>query len=472
MIESDVLHRLALSLCGRVQVHQGDDCMARSTGSCVPFLTTAISILIFQFSWAADSTQAQAIPPIVMEGYVTAAHLPDGFDMNGQHVAVSARTAYGKMGDRTASTSSPIREEVRAGAYVSVSGFDIDKTKIFGAQLVLVRDDLSRALSGVGVIVKVIANEPEALYEADGYRIRVTAATKTSFNHDLKSLADVGPNVWIRYEGKLDQHGDLVASRAKFTVVQPKEKKSGPATDYGMDFVAPDLVAKSDGRVRVRRIGKPDAIPADTELQTRISRIGMSLVPEYQRSLADDDPDKIRFAFFAVDDDKVRDVIGSLQGGLVLVPKQMLQRLQNENQIAAMLADGVASSLQRQEMMQARANKIALGEEFAGLALLAFSPGSGVALIGTGLNHDVSNSPALQQQRARVALALMADAGYDVRQAPEAWRLAGPKKLPKNLDKLQYPDLSDYQLSVLNLQYRHWPAAEVQHGDGSRELAR
>jgi hypothetical protein len=32
--------------------------------------------------------------------------------------------------------------------------------------------------------------------------------------------------------------------------------------------------------------------------------------------------------------------------------------------------------------------------------------------------------------------------------------------------------LSDYQLSVLNLQYRHWPAAEVQHGDGSRELAR
>jgi hypothetical protein len=60
----------------------------------------------------------------------------------------------------------------------------------------------------------------------------------------------------------------------------------------------------------------------------------------------------------------------------------------------------------------------------------------------------------MEEQRGRVALALLKDAGYDPWQAPEAWRLVTPKHLPKDLNSLKYPSLGGYQLGILNLQYK------------------
>jgi hypothetical protein len=58
-----------------------------------------------------------------------------------------------------------------------------------------------------------------------------------------------------------------------------------------------------------------------------------------------------------------------------------------------------------------------------------------------------------EEQRGRIALALISDAGYDPRQAPGAWRLLSKKNLPKDLDSLKYPSRSGYQLGILRLQY-------------------
>ncbi len=68
----------------------------------------------------------------------------------------------------------------------------------------------------------------------------------------------------------------------------------------------------------------------------------------------------------------------------------------------------------------------------------------------TGGSFDTTQ---MEEQRARVALALMADAGYDPWQAPEAWRLLAPKKRPKDPDSLAYPERSGYQLRFLDQQY-------------------
>jgi hypothetical protein len=66
--------------------------------------------------------------------------------------------------------------------------------------------------------------------------------------------------------------------------------------------------------------------------------------------------------------------------------------------------------------------------------------------------HEIDK--ALKEQRGRVALELMADAGYDPWQAPEAWRLAEAKKLPGDSSTLKYADRSLYQLGILNLMYK------------------
>jgi hypothetical protein len=53
-----------------------------------------------------------------------------------------------------------------------------------------------------------------------------------------------------------------------------------------------------------------------------------------------------------------------------------------------------------------------------------------------------------------MALQLVADAGFDPWQAPEAWRLLAPKDPPRDVQSIKYPRESKYQLSILNLQYK------------------
>jgi hypothetical protein len=129
--------------------------------------------------------------------------------------------------------------------------------------------------------------------------------------------------------------------------------------------------------------------------------------------------------------------------------------LKSDDQLAAVLADGVAFDLQRQGARIVSTNRVLLGASVAGDIAGAFVPGLGlVAWATTGSVHHEINIQ-MDEERGRIALALMSDAGYDLRQAPEAWRLLAPKHLPANRDALKYPDRSGYQLSVLNLQYRN-----------------
>ncbi len=81
------------------------------------------------------------------------------------------------------------------------------------------------------------------------------------------------------------------------------------------------------------------------------------------------------------------------------------------------------------------------------------------------ISHEYDK--ALKEQRWRVALELMVDAGYDPWQAPEAWRFAEAKKLPADTGTLKYPDRSGYQFAILNLMYKK-PAPTNATESGSR----
>jgi hypothetical protein len=170
--------------------------------------------------------------------------------------------------------------------------------------------------------------------------------------------------------------------------------------------------------------------------------------------MADDDAFKIRFRFYAIDDDRLRSEVCSVQGELILVPRQVMERVKNDSQLAAVLADGVANALQRQGVRRITEERVQLGEEAAGAALVAFAPGVAMVLAADGATPRQGENVLLEEQRGRSALALLADGGYDPWEAPEAWRLLAPKHLPNDLGSLKYPDRSGYQLGILNLQYK------------------
>jgi hypothetical protein len=317
----------------------------------------------------------------------------------------------------------------------------------------------------------VVEAGPEPVYEADGYRIRVTHLTQVSFTDGYKSLADVGPNTWLRYEGKRDRSGDLVATQLICFPAKPVKFKGMGGSE------SPDLAFRPAGSPAVEKAvlqqGGPDVlggkvkiggfgrwggwhtIPANETLQDRVSRVGWSLVPEYQKQLADKDPSKIHFRFYAVDGVMERAEVNS-NNGLILIPTGVVSRLgSDDNRLAAVLADGVAYNLQRQLARSVSVNRVVNSVNALGYATIVFVPWVDVATsLATGI-VNAKIETAAEQQRGRVALALLANAGYDPRQAPEAWRLLAPRHLPRNTSDLKYPDMSGYQLGILNLQYRN-----------------
>jgi hypothetical protein len=87
-------------------------------------------------------------------------------------------------------TSTP---SCRVGTFVQVYGNPHKRTEPWTPDFIKVRDDWNQKISGLSVIDKVVTTGSEPLFRADGYLIRVTAATSISFNEEVKSRADIAP---------------------------------------------------------------------------------------------------------------------------------------------------------------------------------------------------------------------------------------------------------------------------------------
>jgi hypothetical protein len=447
------------------------------------FLLRALLIAAAGIGLCASQAAAQQSTEPALQGYITSVHWPSGFDVNGEHVAVTDDTGFGSIGNNTIRNDGPIRDRTQIGAWVEVFGDENSRKKTVTAKAVYLRDDWDRKREGLGVVIKIIATQPDLIFAADGYRIRVTPSTEISSPEDVKSAAGVHANLWVRYEGKLDKGGVLVATRALF--LPPKSSKvkavkgieeinwkfQAPASSLSggtakgdaqlpYDVSDQQVVLTKDGSVKFGPVSRTYKVPADQALQARVQRVGRSLIPAYQKQLAANDPSKISFRFYAFDDAKGRNEYCSFEG-LVLIPSQIVARLKSDDQLAAQLADCMASDLQRQGSKIVESNRAILGAEAAGLTVGALIPGAGLPIL---IGDDAAAHKLqveLEEQRGRIALQLVADAGYDPWQAPESERLAVEMKPPKDPNAAVYPDIAGYELSILNLTYKKPPASSI-----------
>lgn len=326
--------------------------------------------------------------------------------------------------------------------------------------------DKDKKISGLGIILKGELVDGGRIFQVDGYRVRIRVPGSTvSLNGSLKSIVDITPGNWVRFEGARDEAGVVNAETAEFypagtrtglTAMGPKKVKNSP--DYQQ--VTHNAIIDGQGnllepgkKVRMSDSAGPcgwHRVPADTTLQERVKRIGMRLVPEYQRQLAEDVPARIPFRFYAVEDSKVRSEF-SCSAGLVLVPKNVVERIQNDDQLAAVLADGIAFSLIDQLNSFSALDAVQVGAEAAlfSVWLPVWAGGMGTEMIA---GH--AQVVKLEQESGRIALQLMEDAGYDPWKAPEAWRRLDPKELPKDIQSLECTRKGKYQLNILKLQYK------------------
>ena len=405
------------------------------------------------FGCLSASGQDKGEPAV--EGYITAVRGPNDFDVNGTRVWTSPTVRYGIIGGKAAINLGAVHGALVPGTYVQIVGDVTDKG--INANEVLIAGDWNKQIEGFGVIDRVIEAGPEPIFQADGYRIRIASTTVTKFASGPKTLADVGTNTWLRYEGRRGPGGVLLATHVTF--MKARQSKVAPPEPDPLP-TQPSLIDSRGKLISVHtKVRLSDAggwcgwhkVVMDQAMQERVRRVGMKVIPEYQKQLPDDSPSKIHFRIYVVDDPVFREDLECVEG-LILVPRKVVERLANEDQLAAIMANGVAYSIEAQSA-RLRAEILGFdGAELTGVVVGSFVPGvdAGASVGGLVANHEIEKR--MREQAGRIALTLMADAGFDPRQAPEAWRVLAPKKLPKDLASLKYPTRAGYQLGFLRLE--------------------
>lgn len=400
----------------------------------------------------------QETPRPAIAGYVTAVKSPTVFDVNGTHILCDGKTQFSSSIDGKKHRTSAA-EPAYIGEPLDIYGNANKKTHTIVATEVIVYPPQPTQLSGIAIIA-AIPNSPETtspasrLFRADGYHILVTPKTQTTFDPPLSSLDSVTTNVWIRYSGKLRSDGTLLASTAVFTanIVPKSEDKLRIKNEYDTKAVDPD---SKQSAVSKHFLGvNPKKIPPfnNPAMQARVDRIGASLIPAYQRNLPASDETKINFRFQLIDYPKWRDA-HTLPNGIILVPRQVIERLQNDSQLAAVLADNIATALEKQSFREQPAIHKMTAAQVASDAGGIFVPGLGLATgIANGRIAAAMQRHALEQS-GRVSLAFLHDAGFDVYEAPRTWWLLAPKK-PKDISDIDLPERAAYLYSVIGQIWR------------------
>lgn len=401
-------------------------------------------LLAFSSTFASAQTPAPE-----QDGVVTRATSYADFDVNGLHVVLerfaTVQKGLAQSGNFTHSDAPYIGESV------SVTGYPNRGKKTLHASDVVFHPTFKHTVSGSAMIDRVLssATATEIEVRADGYPIWIRSTTKTKFNDPITSLSNVSTNVWIDYHGTLEDDGTVVADSAAFwpNVLTDREQKLLAKTDYDPAAVSKDSHQNFWSK---QLLGlDPQQIPPyhDAEMQARVDRIGNSLIPAYQRNLPATDERKIVFAFQLIDGPKWHDAL-TMPAGVILVPRQIVEKLKDDSELATVLADNIACALNKQSYITAPKLTAVSAGTIAGTAAGFFVPGLGLATAIASTSSQVTIARNLRQQSGRVSLDLMHEAGYDIQHAPMAWwRLEA--KHPDDPTASNPPDRALYLYSTL-----------------------
>jgi len=398
------------------------------------------------------------------DGYVTRVASNSDFDVNGY------RILCGRKGESflDPSTIKPVtnsdcpRDTPYLGERMTIYGMISGKSKAITADLIEAKSLNLDAIQGSAVIDGIPsgssapAQPDRLLVRADGYWILIDKKTKITYDPSFHSLTDVKLGEWIEYEGTPDGTGIVVALKVKLSPesISQGEENLRAKSDFDPVAVPPDA---KQNLIRVAaREPDPKRFPpySNPAMQARVNEIGNKLIPAYQHNLSDSDPAKIHFQFQLIDTKLIRDGL-PLPNGIILVPHQVVERMQNDSQLAAVLADSIACALERQKYRSLPATRAAEAMALGGL----FVPVVGESIFVNGVSAQVQIQFRLEKQRGRVSLGLLHDAGYDVDQAPIAWWLLAPAK-PKPITEIDMPDRARYLYRILGESW-HNPAASA-----------
>lgn len=388
-----------------------------------------------------------------LSGYITRSVSISDFDVNGYSIISNSQTDH-REGSLQLNKNGG---DVFFGEQVAVYGkIDHKRHKVEATKITFLEPE-PRTLSGIAVIDRIIkpVNGNELLLRADGYVVKIGSGSKVSYASPLTALSDVKANDWITYHGILNPDGILVTDTISFQInhVSDREGKLLKKTTYDPAAV-PAAKKRTTSKYLTEWNPKKTAPYKDQAMQERVTRIGTSLIPSYQRQLPAGDPTKIAFLFQVVDRPNSHEAF-VFPSGIILIPHQVVERLQNDSQVAAVLAYNMAIALEKQEYRMQPAYTSMSVADFATGVGDAFVPGLSLASLAM-YPKSKSMETDLFNQSGRVSLSLLHDAAYDLQQAPVAWWILAAKP-GKNFTETNIPSRSLNLYRTIGLVWTNYP---------------
>jgi Zn-dependent protease with chaperone function len=237
----------------------------------------------------------------------------------------------------------------------------------------------------------------------------------------LKTLADVGPGTVMTYHGREQAEGSVLATSVEF---KRNEMEESEFKLWKQIKIKEKSFNSESGKPAELKVGpdKYKVLPRQA-VQDHVNRLGWSLVPDYQRILPDSNPQKIHFQFRVVQAKSFN--AGTYPMGMIVIHSDVFKVLENEAQLAAVLAHEIAHATQEHTYRQMQHNKKRRTALMIGSLVAAgmgyYSISKILDTVKTAMVQGYGRT--LENQSDRLALQYMVDAGYDVREAPRVWKL-------------------------------------------------
>ena len=270
------------------------------------------------------------------------------------------------------------------------------------------------------------AQKRQSINNTEKVSVTATDGEDTPFL-PLLSLDEIGPNTFLNYEGMRERDGSIAATRLTFmrNELQPNEeqfhKRMRPIVKQ------PNFEKKKPGRLRIG-MHSFKLVPS-REAQSYLRQLGESLIPEYQKNLPREDPNKIHFKFYLVKG-MIPNAFAT-PNGVIVVFATLVEILENEAQLAFVLSHEISHTIQehaRQQMEHKRGERILL--KLGSIAASAFGvPIAPDVLTKTEQAIVAGYSRQHENQADRIGIEYLVSHGYDPREAPRVWEIMAKSTL-------------------------------------------
>jgi hypothetical protein len=335
-------------------------------------------------------------------------------------------------------------EDMRVGTELEVKGEYDETTRTLKAKTIKAFLEDNRRIRRTAVLEQLPSltikdSGWEGEIHADGQIISVLPSTSVTIKPNkqerksqpdtedakaskLTSIEGLNLDTFVRYEGTRQPSGKIVAQKIEFRHGELENGEAKMWKHYEPKVKDPDYSAFIPGQLKMH--WKKYRIVPEREAQKYIETLGESLVPAHQKDLPADSPLKIPFRFYLVQSKHFN--ASAYPNGVVVVHSAVFDVLQNEAQLAFVLAHEISHSVEKhtwQELHYHRTELIALR---AGGAFIPFGGGLATSLAASGIQNQYIRS--LEDQADRVGLEWMLAAGYDIREAPASWKALSLQK--------------------------------------------